>query len=355
MFWCYLYFGQFSSVICLFLCVFQSQTLIFLILVHLMFINFLLPWIHRNFVFVPYFSRRSWFRWRIFGPGRTSLVRWMFFSMLRSTFIISVDQVFSPFSSVELPYFDEFIVFPSLLSSKLLISVTDFFLVIFGRNFQFRWIVFSMCIPSLFQWTVLVEIPCFSQWIMFFRPRFGRNYFLFLSHPYFGQNCPFFRCIFLFSAYSHRNFGQFFVLPLIPVEIPFFVFFPSAFFATKFRPDRKYHFFTSYSCQNSVFFRDLFFPRLIQAEIRWNSDFFGDLFVSLRSRGISLLWRFIFSLPYSHLFASKLLISVIYLLFCNFSTLSFFPSIFGKNAEIIRNLGGNKPEKISSPKVNFDR
>jgi hypothetical protein len=67
------------------------------------------------------------------------------------------------------------------------------------------------------------------------------------------------------------------------------------------------------------------------------------------------LWRFIFSLPYSHLFASKLLISVIYLLFCNFSTLSFFPSIFGKNAEIIRNLGGNKPEKISSPKVNFDR
>jgi hypothetical protein len=263
MFWCYLYFGQFSSVICLFLCVFQSQTLIFLILVHLMFINFLLPWIHRNFVFVPYFSRRSWFRWRIFGPGRTSLVRWMFFSMLRSTFIISVDQVFSPFSSVELPYFDEFIVFPSLLSSKLLISVTDFFLVIFGRNFQFRWIVFSMCIPSLFQWTVLVEIPCFSQWIMFFRPRFGRNYFLFLSHPYFGQNCPFFRCIFLFSAYSHRNFGQFFVLPLIPVEIPFFVFFLPPF-----------------SRQNSVLIGNIIFSPLTPAKILFFSEiyFFPVLF-----------------------------------------------------------------------------
>ena len=166
---------------------------------------------------------------------------------------------------------------------------------------------------------------------MFFRPRFGRNYFLFLSHPYFGQNCPFFRCIFLFSAYSHRNFGQFYVLPLIPVEIPFFVFF----------------FLPPFSRQNSVLIGNIIFSPLTPAKILFFSEiycfpvlfkpkfdeirfFFGDLFVSLRSRGISLLWRFIFSLPYSHLFASKLLISVIYLLFCIFPPFLFFLQFLGK-------------------------
>ena len=122
-----------------------------------------------------------------------------------SKFITSVDHVFSPFRSVELSYFDEFIymnllffhVFPSLLSSKLLISVTYFF---WGRNFQ----LFFPCVsPPYFNelfWSKFL-VSCF------FRPRFGRNYFLFFSHPYFGPNSPFFRCIFLFPAYSHRNFG----------------------------------------------------------------------------------------------------------------------------------------------------
>ena len=168
---------------------------------------------------------------------------------------------------------------------------------------------------------------------MFFRPRFGRNYFLFLSHPYFGQNCPFFRCIFLFSAYSHRNFGQFYVLPLIPVEIPFRFFFPSAFFATKFRPDRKYHFFTSYSRQNSVFFRRfivspsyssrnsmkfvfffwrficfpafpwnflivaIYFFAALFSFIRVKTPYFGDLFVILYFSTLSFFLQFLGKTP----------------------------------------------------------
>jgi len=130
----------------------------------------------------------------------------MFFSMLRSKFIISVDHVFSPFSSVELPYFDEFIVFPSLLSSKLLISVTDFFF-----------------------WSFLVEIS-----------NFGELFFPCVSPPYFNELfwskflvsvnelCffvlgsvetifSFFRI--LISVKTARSFGAFFFSPLIPIEI----------------------------------------------------------------------------------------------------------------------------------------
>ena len=307
-------FWSVSSVICLFLCVFQSQTLIFLILVHLMFINFLLPWIHRNFVFVPYFSRRSWFRWRIFGPGRTSLVRWMFFSMLRSTFIISVDQVFSPFSSVELPYFDEFIVFPSLLSSKLLISVTDFFWVILVEISNFGELFFPCVSPPYFNelfWSkFLVSV---NEWCFFV---LGSVETIF----------SFFRI--LISVKTVRSFGAFFFSPLIPIEIlgnflssPWF---PSKFlfrfFFRLFRDKipswseisffhllllpkfcffQRFIFSPSYSSRNSMefgfFWRFICFPAFpwnflivaiyffaaLFSFIRVKTPYFGDLFVIL--------------------------------------------------------------------------
>lgn len=245
-----------------------------------------------------------------------------------SNFITSVDHVFSPFRSVELSYFDEFI---------WIYCFSMFFLPYFRRNSLFQWHIFF-----------LVEVSnCFFHVypLLISMNSFGRNS---LFHVFFVPGSvetifSFFRI--LISVKIVRSFGAFFFSPLIPIEIlgDFLSSVEISYFGIFFLPPFSRQnsvligniiLFTSYSRQNSVFSEIYFFPVLFKPkfdEIRffliW---FFGDLFVSLRSRGISLLWRFIFSLPYSHLFASKPLISVIYFLFCNFSTLSFFLQFLGK-------------------------
>lgn len=179
-----------------------------------------------------------------------------------SNFITSVDHVFSPFRSVELSYFDEFI---------WIYCFSMFFLPYFRRNSLFQWhiffwskfpIVFSMCIPSLFQWTVLVEILCFmffsspvrsKLFSLFFASLFRSKLSVLSVHfsfprlfpsKFWAIFCP--PSKFLISAFfSFRLFRDkipswseiLFCSPLTPAKIPFF---------------RRYIFSPSYSSRNSM-------------------------------------------------------------------------------------------------------
>ena len=239
--------------------------------------------------------------------------------------------------------------FPPLVRSNFLILMNLlFFLPYFRRNSLFQWLIFFGHFWSKFP----ISVNCFFH-----------VYPLLISMNCFGRNSLFQSMNYVFSSsvrsklFSlsfaslfrsklsvlsvHFSFLRLFPSKFWAILCPppdsrrnsfFRFFFPSAFFATKFRPDRKYHFFTSYSRQNSVFSEIYCFPVLFKPkfdEIRfffwrficfpafpWNflivaiyffaalfsfirvkTPYFGDLFVILYFSTLSFFLQFLGKTP----------------------------------------------------------
>lgn len=245
--------------------------------------------------------------------------------------------------------------FPPLVRSNFLILMNLlFFLPYFRRNSLFQWLIFFG--------SFLVEIS-----------NFGELFFPCVSPPYFNELfwskflvsvnelCffvlgsvetifSFFRI--LISVKTVRSFGAFFFSPLIPIEI-LGNFMSSPWFPSKFL--FVFFFLPPFSRQNSVLIGNIIFSPLTPAKILFFSEIycFPVLFKPKFDEIRFFFWRFICfpAFPWNFLIVAIYFFAALFsfirvktpyfgdlFVILYFSTLSFFPSIFGKNAEIIRNL-----------------